>query len=88
MQELESHTHDWEEFLSQVKRTRKPYLDLIANDRLKVSMQSVLVRQVVTIACWWLQLRSLLRKGVPIQFRMIVWTRYTICHAHQHMIVM
>lgn len=37
-QEVESHTQDWEEFLSQVKRTRKPYLDLIGGgDKSKVS---------------------------------------------------
>ena len=31
------HTTEWEEFLSQVRRTRKPYLDLASGERVKVS---------------------------------------------------
>ncbi len=37
-QEVDSHMQDWEEILSQVKRTRKPYLELLGGgDKSKVS---------------------------------------------------
>ncbi len=37
-QDIENHTHDWDDYLSQVKRSRKPYLELLSGDKAKVGV--------------------------------------------------
>ena len=69
---------DWEEFLTQVKRTRKPYLDLLSGgDRAKVRAVCACMCVHLNVLSFFQkkELRSLLRKGIPYQHRMQVWTR-------------
>ena len=48
VQELETITREWDDFISQVKRTRKPYLDFLGGDRSKVSGGKKTCMQVVS----------------------------------------
>lgn len=68
---------EWTDFLKPIKHVKgRTYLDLLpGNERIKVGRK--------TVGCLWhnytnlqrREVRNLLRRGVPIQFRTRIWSR-------------
>ena len=79
-QEAEMLVQEWADFLKPIKHMKgKTYLDLLpGNERSKVCQLCQSVAQLDSPVTHLLQrreLRNLLRRGVPIQYRTRVWSR-------------